>query len=299
MGLGLSEPNILEIENLRRLNYKEKMQHAKSSASIAKTGLNEPAIYGSLPATSYLSQITKDLESQKLSKKPFNLSAKQRTVEICKPCVVSSARRAKKIVRFADSFGFDLEKVKFIGNNSFNEIFMPPAYAIPDIHEEELKEINNNKPFTVLLPLFSLQKSNQVDLIKLDSYVYDYQNKMIRCMVKVHNISFHKRVFARITLNQWKSQYDLNAVYVKSECQKVKGISEHDYQNVSFDFFGFCLIVPDKQASTPYNNPHEKTTVDDSTVRIEFALCFETDNQSHWDNNFGQNYKFQLFYNMK
>jgi protein phosphatase 1 regulatory subunit 3A/B/C/D/E len=289
LGFGLSEPNILEIKKLQRLNYKEKIHHAKSSASIAKTGLNEPAIYGSLPAASRLAKITKDLESKRVPVKSFNIESKKKTV--------SSARTTKKIVRFADSFGFDLEKVQFIGKNSFSEIFSPSTQNIPNIEEEDSDKINENKPFMVLLPLFSLQKSTQVTDIKLESYVYDYENKMIRCMVKVHNISFHKRVFARITLNQWKSYYDLNAVYVKSESQKTKNTWNDSYQNVSFDFFGFCLIIPDK-SNTSYKNPQEKSLVDDSTIRIEFALGFETDNQSHWDNNFGQNYKFQLFYNI-
>lgn len=294
IGVCLSEPNMLEIQNLRYLNYKEKMHHAKSAATIVKSGLNEPAIYGSLPATSYLDEFTKELETSL----PFvksNKGEKYFPEQKQLKSVLSNARTTKKAVRFADSFGFDLEKVKIISNNSFAEIFSPPDYLQSDEIEDETLPAPT-KPFLVLLPLFSLSKTDYNRNIQLDSYVYDHENKMIRCMIKVKNISFHKRVFARITLNQWKTYYDLNAVYVKSENKK----ASFDNPNApaiikeSFDYFGFCLIIPDKSEACLNN----LQTNEDSTIRIEFALCFESSStETYWDNNYDQNYKFQCFYN--
>ena len=281
---------MLEIQNLRYLNHTEKLHHAKSSATIKKTGLNEPAIYGSLPARSYLDEFSKELESS-LPTTKFNKEDKIQSQK----SVLTTARTTKKAVRFADSFGFDLEKVKIISNNSFAEIFSPPDFGENLNEPEHDLETSTNKPFLVLLPLFSLAKTDYTRIIQLDSYVYDYENKMIRCMIKVKNISFHKRVYARITLNQWKSNYDLSAVYVKSESQKVnnqkQGLDD-GFSNCSFDYFGFCLIIPDKIAA---NLP---TGGEDSTIRIEFALCYEcSPSESYWDNNFDMNYKFQCFYN--
>ncbi len=245
--------------------------------------MNEPAIYGSLPTRSYLDKFTKELESHLPTNK---LQAFGRIDSVSETKnLMSKARAAKKAVRFADSFGFDLEKVKIITNNSFSDFFT----CSPEANEEEdaasQHEAAANKPFLMLIPLFSLSNVSTEQNIKLQDYVFDYENKMIRCMIKVRNISFQKNVFARVTMNDWKSSYDLKAVYVKSERQKTKTEGVDSF--CSFDFFGFCLIIPEKGQKNG----------NDTTIRIEFALCYEGgDHESFWDNNSGKNYKFQCFY---
>lgn len=301
IGVGLSEPNMLDIKNLRYVNHKEKIIHAKSSASIAKAGLNEPTIYGSLPSRSYLDSFkTKELES--------NFPKINNVIKSTPPkkSVISAVRTNKKIVRFADSFGFDLEKVKIITNNSFSEMFTPYDFSEAEgqNNDEQTVMVNNNtdnKIFLVLLPCFSLRKYDGAN-IQLENYVYDHENKMIRCMVRVKNISFQKRIFSRVTLNQWKSYYDLNAVYIKSENQKLNNQSDLPYSNFSFDYFGLCLIIPDrdKEVNINSNKNLEKNSPmkDEATTRIEFAMAYEcSDHETFWDNNLNQNYKFQCFYN--
>ncbi len=201
---------------------------------------------------------------------------------------MKKACASKKVVRFADSFGFDLEKVKIITNNSFNDFFAG-SLDTNDEEDDDSQQVTGNKSFLMLIPLFSLPNPNNpmTHTIKLQDYVFDYENKMIRCMIKVKNISFQKNVFARITMDDWKSSYDLNAVYVKSESQKIETENADSSGFSSFDFFGFCLIIPEKVQE----NGKE------TTLRIEFALCFEGGTyETFWDNNSGQNYKFQCFY---
>lgn len=207
------------------------------------------------------------------------------------------------MVRFADSFGLDLEKVKVFSNTSFEKAFS--ATSTSDYDQETATQLETSswssngtfsKPFLVLIPLFSLRKSPPNDsstLIKLDEYVYDYENKIIKCIIKVKNVSFEKRVYARISFNSWKSFYDLDAIYMRSETSP----------RVSYDYFGFCILIPEKSAVANNASSENSTGVaqrplDDCNLRIEFALCYQINGATcHWDNNGGDNYKFQCFFN--
>ena len=176
---------------------------------------------------------------------------------------------------------------------------------------EQVTQSASSNPFVVLIPLFGLKKFDQSSPanVRLESYAYDFENKIIRCMCRVRNLSFDKRVFARITFNNWKSSFDLNAIYVKSEQLSVqprsstalveRGSPLNTIAAGSHDFFSFCIIIPDKN-SILLNKDHinkQATAADEFSLRIEFALCYETPNNINWDNNLGQNYKFQCFFN--
>ena len=130
------------------------------------------------------------------------------------------------MVRFADAFGLDLEKVKIITNNSFVDAFsysnqtdFEPSESKSSTEKLTLKA--NSKPFLVLIPLFALKKSFD-SVLKLDDFIFDYENKLIKCVIKVKNLSYNKRIFARTTFNNWKKFTDLEAIYVKSESSKVE-----------------------------------------------------------------------------
>jgi len=221
----------------------------------------------------------------------------------------SKAATQKKIVRFADSFGLNLETVRIISNNTFVDAFSAQDESENE-HEPESTATVLSKPFLVLIPLFSVRK--QLDtIVKLDDYIFDYENKIIKCIIKVRNLAYNKRVFARISMNNWKTYHDLDAMFVNSDHAPTSTHSNvptqstlhlptsamstdafiplvnesHLMPSYSYDYFGFCIIIPDKG------------TMDDYTLRIEFALCFVCDNTTYWDNNAGENYKFQCFFN--
>ena len=225
------------------------------------------------------------------------------------------------MVRFADSFGLDLENVKIITNASFDAFNQADTISTElDSNIDGNSKINDtasvsmasSRPFLVLIPLFGIKKSLNEPasfMIKLDEYVYDYENRMIKCVIKVKNVSFEKRVFARITFNNWKTFYDLDAIFIRSENSQAKYSSSPSSSSttLSYDYFGFCILIPDKNSAQVFNENSIGASasgvtarpLDDFIVRIEFALCYEQNDtgQSYWDNNGGENYKFQCFFN--
>ena len=319
IGATLSEPNILNIKQLRAMNDREHLAHSNSASTMSKKKLNDEMMCGSLPNRSCMDMYTKELEMSSLkpqdnSTKLEELSKSQLSVNQAKTDlnIVKTARANKKMVRFADAFGFDLEKVKIISNNNFVDMFTESNYFAEQINNSE-KPVVNSSPLVILIPLFGLRKVDQSSPvnIRLDNYVFDYENKMIRCMVRVRNLSFKKRVFARITFNNWKSSFDLNAIYVKSENFTIQLRNQtnspadahpnHPTSSApcSNDFFSFCIIIPDKNSilQNKENINRQASAADEFSLRIEFALCYETPSNTYWDNNLGQNYKFQCFFN--
>lgn len=84
--------------------------------------------------------------------------------------------------------------------------------------------------------------------------------------VRVHNCAYDKRVFARITDNEWKTSQDIQAWH------------SMNYSNDNTDAFTFEIRLG------KYN--------DDTQVpqEIYFAVCLQAMNQEFWDNNQGWNY---------
>ena len=83
--------------------------------------------------------------------------------------------------------------------------------------------------------------------------------------VKVKNISFEKEVIVRVTWDDWKSQQDIFCTYNKA-------YGPATCAHVIFDTFSFKITLPP------------------SSKRLEFCICFRTDQQEYWDNNKGHNY---------
>jgi hypothetical protein len=343
IGVTLSEPLISEIQECRAKSEKEsKLSESHSESlfyhnfftnSIDSSGnvKNETHIYGSLPTTSFF-----DLYAPKASINCRNsidasstIVTRKNAKEKCKN-IINEASTNKKIVRFADSFGLELEKVKMITNNSFVDAFSySNEYGDDDPFKPKQTDANtgandddkfNTKPFLVLIPLFGLRKQDTI--VRLDDYVYDYENKLIRCIIKVRNLHYVKRVYARITFNNWKTHYDMDAMYIKSDPNPSTPITQIHHLHghgafggsssnlvvhahprpYNYDYFGFCILLPEKNdQTTKLINPLSSSPFasDDCTLRVEFALCFQWDNGKNtaWDNNSGENYKFQCFYN--
>ncbi len=330
-----------EIEEHEKQKEKSLRSNHANDVNVAASALNDalnlyacasnsdPNLCGSLPTTTYLDAFTKELklreivllknlrtaslkdslqrqDSVTLSHEHLNHSQSHlRSMKERNKCIVNAASTTRKIVRFADSFGLDLERVRIITNNSFMDAFAHDHDSDEDDHESASAAASStasvvSKPFLVLIPLFSVRKSDS-QLVKFDNYIYDYENRLIKCMVRVKNVCFEKQVFARITFNNWKSWYDLDAFYVKSET--VPGVGSPKSAGQSFDYFGFCIVIPERTSLSSDNtsslNPSgSRAIMDDCIYRIEFALCFrENQHVEHWDNNAGENYKFQCFFN--
>jgi hypothetical protein len=89
--------------------------------------------------------------------------------------------------------------------------------------------------------------------------------------IRVHNCSYNKNVFIRLTLDEWETSNDIEARYSMS------------YPHDKTDIFTFEINLP-------------KST-DDITApkRILFAICLQTMGQEFWDNNQGWNYVLDVF----
>lgn len=90
------------------------------------------------------------------------------------------------------------------------------------------------------------------------------RNLTIYGSIRVNNCSFNKNVCIRSTIDQWETCFIINAYY-----------STH-YSDNNTDLFQFKWIVP-------------KTA-----KNISFVICYAVDNQEFWDNNYSQNYNFEI-----
>ena len=91
------------------------------------------------------------------------------------------------------------------------------------------------------------------------------EEMIIRGVVRVLNIDFHKSVMVRFSTDDWKTFSDVPATYVPASCD---GLS---------DRFNFALFAYRLQPGQ----------------RLLFALCYRVAGQEFWDSNQGTNYVFQ------
>ncbi len=93
--------------------------------------------------------------------------------------------------------------------------------------------------------------------ILLESCVCLDSSTSLRGHIRVDNLGFEKNVFARVSRDTWSTASDIRAEYVSST------------DGCTSDRFCFKL---------PANKP------------LEFALCYQVNGQTYWDNNNGRNY---------
>ncbi|XP_064640901.1 protein phosphatase 1 regulatory subunit 3A-like isoform X2 [Lineus longissimus] len=178
--------------------------------------------------------------------------------------------RRKKVVRFADAFGLDLENVRHILNmNSPPRI---PASAVRDLKAgiEKDRQSQGNKYFQ---SLFSQPGATGNFVQRVLAQNVCLENAMINGMtitgtVRVKNVGFHKKVTIRYTVNSWATFADVVGSYVQGSCDGAT------------DRFSFTVVSPGEL---------------DIGKKLEFAVMFECGGQTFWDNNYGQNYVFECY----
>lgn len=183
--------------------------------------------------------------------------------------------RRKKIVRFADALGLDLEAVKHIVTD---DVPIVPQSAYIDLKvtsiEQQTSSIErtwvttqSHAPSYSLYPQFqqpamSSDFMNRVreQKICLENVVVD--DMTVHCVVRVLNICFEKMVYARYTTTEWATCEDVLASYVPGS---------HDGFS---DRFSFNIYVP-------HLTPGQ---------RLVLALRYITGGVEYWDNNRSCNY---------
>jgi len=185
----------------------------------------------------------------------------------------------KKIVRFADSLGLDLTRVKVF---SQEDPITTPVCSLDigrfhvtnhvDIDDVDVLDANIPKLRQVLIPTFH-QPIHAPDFFeRLDSQKVVLENcglrytNQIHGSVRVKNIDFSKRVVVRFTYDEWLTWEEVEAYYVQNSCD---GFS---------DRFEFNLCI-------------DPSKIMDGKG-LNFACRYECGSQEFWDNNCNRNYCF-------
>lgn len=112
-----------------------------------------------------------------------------------------------------------------------------------------------------MLESFKLAKYQKYfDLIQIEGYII------------VKNFSFEKKITIRYTLTDWKTYSDIEGFFVNSI-------------DSQFDRFMFTIRID----TSLLDNPSKSN-------KIFFAIIYSYNNQIYWDNYYGKNYQFQLYY---
>ncbi|XP_077401793.1 uncharacterized protein ppp1r3aa [Vanacampus margaritifer] len=165
----------------------------------------------------------------------------------------------RRKVSFADAFGLDLVSIKEYDNANAaedsevaereaplqEEFYLSCLFAAPSSEEELVRRL-------------------KVQMVELESVELLPGTPTLRGSVRVLNLCFNKSVYARITLDGWKSYFDLLADYVP-------GSSDRKTDRFTFQY----TVVP----------PLEK-----EGTRVEFCLRYETSAGTFWANNQEMNY---------
>lgn len=173
--------------------------------------------------------------------------------------------RRKKMVRFADVMGLDLESVRHVMNQEQPPRI--PASAMADLKvgmEEERKDMGS-RYLDICFPqpgaLENFTQKVMANKLCLENCIIT--DLSITGIVRVANIGFHKVVRIRYTINNWVTFYDVMASYVQKSCDGPT------------DRFSFTIVAP---ASVGPGS------------RIEFCVSYTVNDTVYWDNNDGQNY---------
>lgn len=178
----------------------------------------------------------------------------------------------KKVVRFADSLGLELESVRHMMVSDKPPVV--PSRAFSDLHHVvnslELDSDFQNPSSWVDFD-FRLRRQR----VCLHSIRPTYTT--VYGLVTVLNLTFHKNVFVRYTTNGWRSYNDVKAVYVPPQDDEDP---HQDRDNFSFNIF---------------TSPNDFYGMRE--LKLIFAVCFRSeDGGENWDNNEGTNYSLSGFY---
>jgi len=171
----------------------------------------------------------------------------------------------KKMVRFADAMGLDLESIRHVLDTENPPRI--PASAIADLKvgvEADRKDVGSR----YLDLCFQQPCAHEDFMTRVMADKVSLENCMITDMsitgfVRVANIGYHKCVRVRYSINNWITFYDVMASYVQNSCDGAT------------DRFSFTIVSP--------------STLGPGT-KISFAVSFTVNDRVYWDNNKSKNY---------
>ncbi|KAK0084921.1 hypothetical protein PV325_006123 [Microctonus aethiopoides] len=185
---------------------------------------------------------------------------------------IANDNKQKKRVVFADARGLSLTHVRVMSEPSN----MPPLWA-----NTYLAGVTSGlKAEAVSSPWETSFQQPASDYLafrqKLEQQAVSLENVIIReaeqCLigtVKVKNLAYDKEVIVRASSDEWATQEDVHCSYVEQPGNGLQAALN------LYDTFRFKLTLPVK-----YN-------------KIEFCVCYRTNDKEYWDNNEKTNYIVQ------
>nr|XP_046183832.1 uncharacterized protein LOC124013547 isoform X1 [Oncorhynchus gorbuscha] len=166
-------------------------------------------------------------------------------------------------VSFADAFGLDLVYVKEFDSTDLTgaEVADPPE---PEVKVKEPDEYFLSSLFTVPSSPEELEQRLQDQKLELESIELLPGTTALRGIIRVVNLCYNKSLYIRITLDSWKTSFDLLAEYVP-------GSSDGTTDRFAFRL---TLVPPFAMEGT----------------KVEFCLRYETSLGTFWANNMDMNY---------
>ena len=201
---------------------------------------------------------------------------------------------SKKVVRFADDFGLELDQVKMIKTDELPSV--PNAafkhLSINNNDQNSFSKFNHERTNTITFmaaqfenPIYTPGFNERVSrykvvleqasmfiplllppFLKLFNFT-DAINNRIFGTIKLVSFDFHKRVKVRLTTDNWISFKDYDATYINNS-----------YDGIC-DRFTFTIEIDPCQIYDGNN--------------IQFCICYKSFFCSeYWDNNYHENYRF-------
>lgn len=124
-----------------------------------------------------------------------------------------------------------------------------------------------NRKYTLILSKDSRYPMNVLERVYEQQVVLErifIRDLTVYGTIRVNNISFHKKIFVKYTIDRWKTHSILNTYY-----------SMH-YSDNNTDSFQF------------------KLTILKSFTNISFVICYCANEQEFWDNNSSRNYNLEI-----
>lgn len=181
----------------------------------------------------------------------------------------SGTSMGKKRVLFADDVGLALEDVRVVEDSPD----VPPVLE-PDVIAR--LNLGSSAPLCIEDPQFAvnfpqpvsdyLELRNKVESSKVSLETAHVKSSSVLGTVRVKNIAFEKKVFVRLTCNNWETYDDINATY-----SSTSGI-----YSPSYDTFKFKISLK---------------AVEKDVCSVYFAVCYKAGDEQFWDNNNGENYE--------
>ncbi|XP_017863875.1 PREDICTED: protein phosphatase 1 regulatory subunit 3C [Drosophila arizonae] len=174
----------------------------------------------------------------------------------------------KKHVIFADDEGLSLTEVRVMSEPSN----VPPYWSMKFLEQITQGLVSPHPPdqWTVdfkqpASDYLTFRQKIERDFVSLENVIVKDEESIVVGTIKVKNIDFTKEVIVRVTWDNWKSQQDIFCTYARA-------YGPATCAHVVFDTFSFKITLPP------------------SSKRLEFCICYRTNDKEFWDNNDGKNY---------